>query len=285
MLAGDMGDSIFDPNLFDVAFVTGEQRVNTTTHSTQSLADVAMAADRSYIAVWTSQAQDGSGAGVYGQRFDALGNKVAGEFRANVQASQSQQSPAVAVRDDGQFLVAWESQKQDGSGWGVFAREFRADGTPVGNEFLVNSTTSDDQRNPSVSYLADNGFVIAWEGKGKEDGSGVFARIYNASGQPATNEILVNQTTSGSQFRPSVDSLGGGFIVAWDGKGAGDSDGVFARVFNAQGQPAGSEFRLNATTRQAQESVDLVPLSDTQFAAVWQSKQQDGFNWGIYVSR
>jgi hypothetical protein len=40
--------------------------------------------------------------------------------------------------------TSW-SQDQDGSGWGVYAQRYKADGKALGGEFRVNTTTADDK--------------------------------------------------------------------------------------------------------------------------------------------
>src|SRR5690348_11434964 len=56
--------------------VTGLLPVNTYTTGSQGDARVVMDAAGNFTVVWDSQGQDGDGLGVYGQRFDASGNKL-----------------------------------------------------------------------------------------------------------------------------------------------------------------------------------------------------------------
>src|SRR5688572_27029592 len=84
------------------------------------------------------------------------------ESRANTTTEGDQSMAAVASDDDGDFVVAWASRGQDGSGLGVYAQRYAATGTPLGGEFLVNTTTAGDQYAPSVAMDADGDFVIAW---------------------------------------------------------------------------------------------------------------------------
>lgn len=72
-------------------------------------------------------------------------------------------APAIAVRpSDGAIAVAWtQCEAGDGGGCGVYARLVRPTGVPVGDAFLVNTTTRMDQNDPSIAPLAD-GFVVAF---------------------------------------------------------------------------------------------------------------------------
>jgi len=71
-----------------------------------------------FVVVWQSFEQDGSGYGVYGQRFDSNGNKVGSEFRVNTWMTDWQWTPSITSLSNGGFVVVW------GSGFGVFGRIF-----------------------------------------------------------------------------------------------------------------------------------------------------------------
>jgi hypothetical protein len=102
--------------------VRSEMRVNTYTENTQTKPKVAAFSNGSFIVIWESVGQDGSGSGVYGQRFDALGKKIGTEFQINIQTTGEQYHLAIATLDDDSFVVAWESWA--GSATKIYARIF-----------------------------------------------------------------------------------------------------------------------------------------------------------------
>ena len=57
--------------------------------------------DGGFVAVWESVGQDGDLEGIFGQRYDASGAPIGGEFRINAKPSGSQRSPSVAALNDG----------------------------------------------------------------------------------------------------------------------------------------------------------------------------------------
>jgi cysteine-rich repeat protein len=101
-----------------------EFQVNTYTTGRQYAATVAGGAAGDFVVVWQSAGQDGSGDGIFGQRYDAAGVPVGGEFAVNTYVNGDQRQPLVASSGGGSFLVAWESTGQDGSGAGIFAQAF-----------------------------------------------------------------------------------------------------------------------------------------------------------------
>jgi hypothetical protein len=57
--------------------------------------------------------------------------------------------------------------------------------TVTGGEFRVNTYTTSNQFEPTVTALADGGFVVAWTSFGQDGFSyGIYAQRYNAQGQP-----------------------------------------------------------------------------------------------------
>ena len=91
-----------------------EFQVNTYETDDQVSPDVAMNDAGEFVVVWESYSQDAAGTyGVYGQRYDAAGNTVDGEFLVNTTTDGSQRAPAVALADSGRLTVAW-----DGNGAG-----------------------------------------------------------------------------------------------------------------------------------------------------------------------
>jgi hypothetical protein len=202
--------------------------VNTYTTDHQIVSSVAADASGNFVVVWQSNAQDGSGFGVFGQRFASTGAPLGSEFRVNTYTSGSQSYPSVAADPSGSFVVVWQSTTQDGSGDGVFGQRYDSSAAPLGPEFLVNTFTGGSQGRPSVSVDASGNFVVVWQSTAQDGSSdGVFGQRYDSSGAPLGPEFLVNTYTTNGQAQPAVvaDSSGA-FVVVWesvlqDGSGRG----------------------------------------------------------------
>src|SRR5262249_41287256 len=67
-----------------------EFRVNATTLNDQTLPSVTGLAGGGYVVTWEASSQDGSGKGIYAQRYDASGATVGGEFLVNTFTSSDQ---------------------------------------------------------------------------------------------------------------------------------------------------------------------------------------------------
>jgi len=249
----------------------GEFRVNTTTANAQFDPTVAMDADGDFVVVWIGNGT-GDNAGIHVQRYNAAGVAQGGEFRVNTFTTGGQGSPAVAMDAFGNFVVAWESNGQDGSQYGVYARRYSAGGAPQGAEFRVNTFTTSDQRAPAAAMDADGDFVIAWSSNGQSGASDdIYAQRYSATGAPLGGEFPVNTFTTSGQNTPAIamDSSGD-FVVTWDSSSQdGSYLGVYGQRYNAAGAPQGSEFRANTTTTGNQFFSRVAMDADGDFLISW----------------
>jgi large repetitive protein len=265
----------------------GEFRVNTFTTQGQRMPAVAMDALGNYVVVWASNNQDGSNDGVYAQRYDAAGVAQGAEFRVNTYTTSSQSKPAVAMDDDGDFVVTWDSSGQDGSNLGIFAQRYNAAGVAQGGEFQVNTYTTNIQSLSTVAMDADGDFVVAWSSY-SQDGShwGIFAQRYSAAGVAQGTEFRVNEFTTGPQWEPAIAmDDAGNFVISWQsGEQDGNIDEVYARRFNAAGVAQGGEFRVNANITGQQTESAVAMDADGDFVVVWYG-QDAADNSGIYGRR
>ena len=75
-----------------------------------------------FVVVWEYDSGDPNAAtDIYARRFDANGRPVDEEFRLNTYTDDRQRYADVAMTADGSFFAVWESNGQDGAGYGIFA--------------------------------------------------------------------------------------------------------------------------------------------------------------------
>jgi hypothetical protein len=171
-------------------------QVNTYTTGQQLFPSVSSDALGNFVVVWQSGnygiGQDGSGGGIFGQRFDNAGIPIGGEFQVNSYTTGTQSTPSVAADADGNFVVAWANGYY---GAQITGQHFAASGVPVGLEFAVNTYTTGSRRTPRVAATPDGNFVVAWESAyGQDgDGSGVFAQRFRTTAFTAPDLIAGNR--------------------------------------------------------------------------------------------
>lgn len=248
--------------------------VNTNTADGQFDPAVASAPNGDFVIVWESGFEGAYN--VFGQRFASDGSKLGTEFMVNTFTTESQDDASVAVAGNGDFIVVWESDAQDGDSRSVNGQRFASDGTPLGTEFQVNTYTTEAQDDPWVAAWTNGDFVVVWESI-EQDGedSGVFARRYASSGTALdAMEFLVNNVTDGDQNQPEVAAWSGGFVVSWSSSQDGYGYGIFAQRFDTAGAELGTEFQVNEYTTSDQTQSTIGAASAGDFVVAWTSRYQ-----------
>ncbi len=264
--------------------VGGELQVNTFTTSDQSAPSVALDVDGEFVVTWRSDDQDGSGNGVFAQRFAADGTSLGDELQVNSFTANDQVPHGVAVEPDGDFVVVWSSRNQDGGYQGVFGQRFVSSGARFGAEFQVGLATAGNQVQPVAASDADGNLVVVWSSQGLDGaGYGVVGRRFSSAGDVLGAEFLVNQITFFDQLSPAISlSSDGDFVVAWYDYYLTD---VFARRFDSSGVALGDELQVNAYTSNLQDRPRIVVEGDGDFVVAWDSVGQDGSARGVFARR
>jgi hypothetical protein len=249
-----------------------------------------MNADGEFVIVWQSREQDGSGEASYVRVYRADGIAATGEVQVHTTTLNDQARPTVGIDSTGAFVVAWQSEGQDGDSFGIFGRRFASNGVPVSDEFPVSITTSGAQSFPALAMAPDGRFVVVWQSDGQDgDSFGIFGRRFNADGTSADGEFPVNTFTINRQSNPDVAmNTAGSFAVVWESRGQdGSQSGIYARRFNADGTPATPEVAVNTTTADDQRGPAILLNDDGSFVVSWASLGQDapGTGSGVYLRR
>jgi hypothetical protein len=213
--------------------------------------------------------------------FDADGLETRPEAMANATIAGAQTTPVVAAGSD-RFVVAWNSDEEDGSVDGLFARIYDAEGVALGGAAGATGATADFQRQPAVVMAPDGRWALAWNGFSEVAGSSsdafvrFFPKTWPASGEPSA-DILVNSTTAGPQERPALALVpfANEVVVAWQSRGQdGSGYGVFARKFAMDGTALSPELPVNSTTASDQRNPTVTVAQNGTFVVCWESAGQ-----------
>jgi hypothetical protein len=245
--------------------------------SSEKYAKLAVGADGSFVIVWEGGPFEDSS--VFGRRFNANGSPRGGRFRLNSNTAGIQYAPAVALAPDGGFVVAWTSQPFYYSDEisDVYARRFDAAGQPLGPDFLVNTTTSDEQNSPQVAVDASGSFVIGWVSwNGEGEFFDIMARRFARDGTPQDDEFQVNsgENTGTSQYEFALGmAADGAFVILWTDASDFQNfpNGFFAQRFTVSGEPIGEPFQVNASPLTIRRDPAIAVAADGSFFAAWSS--------------
>ncbi len=125
---------------------------STTTAGDQKWSTVAMDADGDFAITWTSG--DASGDGIFAQIYAPDGTANGGNIAVNTTTADQQRFGTIAMDSDGDFVINWSSNNQDGSGFGIYARRYSAENfTPVIAGALANQAVNDNATKAVFSSL------------------------------------------------------------------------------------------------------------------------------------
>ncbi|MFT7155207.1 MAG: gliding motility-associated-like protein [Parvicella sp.] len=196
----------------------GETVVNTTTTGFQGVPDVAIDSAGNYTWVWQSENTDGSGMGVFMQRYDKNDNPLGTETQVNTTTTGNQQEPSVAADKDGNTLVCWSSYAQDGDHYGIYGQLYNSSGVAVGGEIQINTYTADGQDNADVSVTNNGTFFVSWTSFDQDgDRAGVYMQGISPNGSLFGTETMVHTASNGFQQLPAIASYDNedDLVVVW----------------------------------------------------------------------
>ncbi len=212
------------------------------------------------------------------------------EFRVNepLIGTKDFSNNASAVLPDGRIVVVWGSSHEGGDGdpsgfgHGIRARILNPDGSPSGDEFVVNSTTVNEQYSASLAVLTDGRFVVTWISNDPGDGGTITsdpcvrARVFNGDGTAATydgssSDFVVNAAPGFYESNPTVAALqGGGFVIAFQGpvgeNGFAAHD-ISTRRYTSTGPASETQDVVNVGNHNDAPALTL--LADGRYVVAW----------------
>lgn len=165
--------------------------------------------------------------------FDANGVPKGDSVKVNSVGLKGLARPSLAMRPDGVFVVAWDGDPNKASEDDIRARVLDANATPLGDEFIVNTTRTGQQQNARVAVNGQGEFMVAWEGPSADpnEGTDVFCQRLDPNSQPVGSEVRLNEFAPGDQGQPDVAIGAMGWSIAiWE---SDDQDGSGVGLFCA----------------------------------------------------
>ncbi|KAJ6249380.1 insulin-like growth factor binding protein [Anaeramoeba flamelloides] len=160
---------------------------------------------------------------------------------------------------------------------------------PNGSEFQVNSFNQFTQEHPSIAFFPNsNNYIITWHSTSQDgDSKGVYAQVFDGPDSKLGSEFQVNTYIIGDQAYPSVAVLpnSGNFVITWtDSSRDGDSNGIYAQVFDGPNSKVGTEFQVNTHTTVSQSYPQIAAFNTSDsYIITWVSTEQDGSGNGIFA--
>ena len=191
-----------------------------------------------------------------------------------------------ALVDSGPMRFLFNGETPDGfanGGQGFLIDDVRLGCSYPGDEFQVNSYTTDGQGGAAVGVGQDGRFVVTWSSYGSfgDDDSyfSVQGRRFDPEGLSQGGDFQINTYTTGSQsYNRVAVADDNSFVVIWASDGGFGSDSTYASGRSIQGQrfdptgsAIGSQFQINTYTTGSQTQPAIAMNSAGDFVVVWRS--------------
>ena len=206
---------------------------------------------------------------IYFERFDLSGTPI-GSARVDLSvfASDLLTHQVVALADGG-FAIAYTYNRVDGSGYGVFTKQYDATGTPIGGRTQVNTYSTSNQNHPAIAALDGGGYVVVWDSN-LQDGSdlGVYSQRFGPTLQAIEQNDLsltINVDDPDSASLTVSLTVDYGFLIADPGTSGAAVSGSGTSTIVVSGSPAQVQALLGgfAGSLVYQPNTDAPPASAT----------------------
>lgn len=205
---------------------------------------------------------------------------VAPDTLLNTTVAGAQETPVVATAPGGNTLLVFRDRSgltaDAVNGDALRGRVFTSSGLPLGDDFVIETSTTKVQQTPAVAASSAGVFLVVWADNRAVApdvaGYAIRARRFDADGQPLdAADFVVNRLTTGDQTLPVVAATpDGGFLVAWRdaSRTAPDTSvaAIRARRVGADGTLAANDVLVNSTTPNDQSEPALAVAPDGRWA-------------------
>jgi serralysin len=221
-----------------------------------------------------------------GVEFVTIITPVGTETLVNTTTTNSQYSGAVTALTGGRYVVVWTDNIVPGgenpsngnyaipyANTDVRMQIFNADGTRVGNEILVNTTTAGPQTFARATLLSDGHLLVTWQDQ-------VTTLLGGATSSLRAQEFLDTGVAVGGEFQigapgvqaftPGIASVaGGGFVAFWHQDPNGPTSAIVGQVFNSSNATVGSQFTVDSTNMAFIAAPAATTLANGNVVVAW----------------
>jgi RTX calcium-binding nonapeptide repeat (4 copies) len=282
--SGDPSGSCIDARIYnsDGTPATGEFLVNTHTDFWQTRASMAPLDTGGFIVTWMHDFQGGNqNYDIFARLYGADGNPVRSTDFGVAVGAEIEAGPVVTGLPGNKYMIAWKDDGgptlNDGSGSHIGAIVLTGNNheTLNGPQFIVNSTTVNDQSQPAIALLDNGNVVITFTHAFSATDDDLRGRVFNASGAALANDFSIDANTA-REFDSSIVALPGAqYFVSWTDNGsATETDGSGSHIRGAimsgtGGTNVSGDFIINSSTTGDQRESAVTVLADGRILAVW----------------
>ena len=197
----------------------------------------------------------------------------------NVQTAGNQANAAIAALANGSFFTTWDDNTPATS---VEGRAFTTDGSPLQNEFQVNTTQPNAQLDSSVAGLTGGMTVVTFTDFSVDPNGDIRGRLFNADGTPNGSDFFIAAGSGGHDVRSDVAALSNGnYVTSWTRQfGGGDND-IFFRIMDVSGNVVANGFPDSSPALNTDNS-SVAGLAGGGFVVVYEQSPKAGGSTSVF---
>ncbi len=257
---GELGQSI----LVATNTIPGVSRIRSDTH-------ISANGNGAFVVSWTQFANSSvpdlsrRSGDVAARSFSSNGAPLSSEVLVGQTVVENQTDSSIGMDSQGNFIVVWRSELQDGDQGGIYAHRFTPSAVPLGPEFRVNTNRLQHQRAPSIAVQGPERFVVVWVTDNRDQTQMAMQRYVSlVNSAPtaiaATEDRVIDSVSPGTLV---------GYLVAAD---ANPEDGHTFQLIDS----AGGRFRVSGNRLEVAPGAQLNYAFAHSYTVVIRSTDQLG---------
>ena len=229
----------------------------------------------------------------YGQVFDSNFFKIGEDITLSSGFSARTYSygwkvkaASISPLSNGGFVFTWQNVGSSSSGSSyILYKVFDQAQNPTTSDSVANYGKSNlDSFNPSVVPSNNGGFIITWQSYGLFYSTSTFditSKSFNQDGfSISSGSVFGTNAISMIQSNPSTEKLSNdNYVLTWYDQ---SSFGIYAKVYNSNFNVIKSDFKVNTDASSTELTYPLALALNNQFVITWESKEQDGSDFGVF---
>jgi len=213
---------------------------------------------------------------IYCQRIARDGTRIGTNFRVNDDFASAHQRVSTIGRElGGSLCIAWEDERN--ANCEIYGTILDASGNQNGSNIRINDDPIGTGSHYYPSAAGGNGkFLVAWVDS--RQGWDIYAQFLNRQGEPVGGNFLVNTSSvSAHQWYPycAMDSANRAVITWMDNRT--EEFQIYARLYDENGNPVGTEFPLADTTAEGYYG-SVAMNSSGYWVAAWMDRRDGDIN-------
>ena len=192
-------------------------KVNENSDGDQTAPRIAMASDGRFVVVWNDK-QGKANINIKYKSFKADGTEAAKEQYLIDKIEGTRRNPAIAMDENGNYVVAWDDDKDNNNGYQMYAQKYDFSGKALSKVLVVNSDSAGQQLHGAVGMNKKGAFFVAYrDDRDKDKKYAIRVRGWDENlNEIITDTEVYNASHNNSQATVCVDDSNNAVVSFYD---------------------------------------------------------------------